>query len=78
MEPHAWSISKEFHLDLRALLSGDSTASDQTTAAGNETVSWEVEAALVEDARQDPAAFAYLYETILCSRLSLSAYAGRT
>jgi RNA polymerase sigma-70 factor (ECF subfamily) len=59
---HARSISKEFHLDLRALLSGASTASDQTNSAGNETVSREREAALVEDARQDPAAFAYLYE----------------
>ena len=49
-------------MDLRVLLLGASTASDQTNSAGNETVSWEREAALVEDARQDPAAFAHLYE----------------
>jgi RNA polymerase sigma-70 factor (ECF subfamily) len=51
-------------LDLRALLSGAPAASDQTAAAdgSDKTTIWAREAALVEDARQDPAAFAHLYE----------------
>jgi RNA polymerase sigma-70 factor, ECF subfamily len=64
MEPHARSLSKEFHLDLRALLSGASTAGDTITAADgvDQTTIWAREAALVENAKQGPAAFAHLYE----------------
>jgi RNA polymerase sigma-70 factor (ECF subfamily) len=51
-------------LDLRTLLSGVSTADDNITAVDgvDKTTIWAREAALVENARQDPAAFAHLYE----------------
>src|SRR5678816_2508297 len=62
VEPHARSMSKEFLLDLRALLSGASTASDQTTANNGGADVCAREVTLVENARQDPVAFASLYE----------------
>ena len=51
-------------MDLRALLSGASTADDTITAADgvDKTTIWAREAALVENAKQDPTAFAHLYE----------------
>jgi hypothetical protein len=55
-------MSKEFLLDLRALLSGASTASDQTTANNGGMDVCAREVTLVENARQDPVAFASLYE----------------
>ena len=51
-------------MNLRRLLLRASTANDDTTAAdeADGTAAWTPEAALVESAREDPAAFAQLYD----------------
>jgi RNA polymerase sigma-70 factor (ECF subfamily) len=64
MWPHARSISKEFPLDLRALLSRASAA-DGNTNAPHETggvEAWTRKMELAQNARQDPAAVAHVYE----------------